>query len=70
MSRQQILKMLEKGTITADEAAQLLEALAGRILKLIMKDPKVLSATVRVDKPHALRFAKSVSVEMSAERKP
>ena len=47
---------------------KLLETLTGRILGLAMKNPKVFAATIRIDKPHALRFADSVSVEMSAER--
>ncbi len=47
----------------------LLEKLAGRILELVMEDPKVQSATVEIDKPNALRFADSVSVRCSAERK-
>lgn len=46
----------------------LLEKLTHAILETVMADPVVLSSKVRVDKPHALRFAESVSVEMSAER--
>ncbi len=46
----------------------LLERLAGRILQIVMDEPKVQSAVVEVDKPHALRFADSVSVSCSAKR--
>jgi D-erythro-7,8-dihydroneopterin triphosphate epimerase len=46
----------------------LIEKLAHAILGLVMDDTRVLAARVRVDKPHALRFADSVSVEMAAER--
>ena len=46
----------------------LVEKLAAGVLDLVMLSEKVLAATVRVDKPHALRFSKSVSVELSAKR--
>lgn len=46
----------------------LVEKLAHRILEIIMEEPKVLKASVEVDKPHALRFADSVSISCSAER--
>jgi D-erythro-7,8-dihydroneopterin triphosphate epimerase len=49
---------------------QLLDTLAARILAIIMEQQKVFRATVEVDKPHALRFADSVSVSLSAEREP
>ncbi len=48
----------------------LIERLAAKILDVVMADPKVLRATVEVDKPHALRFAESVSVTCSAQREP
>jgi len=44
----------------------LLERLAGFILDIVMKRPDVREATVEVDKPHALRFSRSVSVEVSS----
>ena len=47
---------------------KLLEVLTQKILDLIMQDDKVLWARVEVDKPHALRFAESVSLEMEAKR--
>ena len=45
------------------------EKLADRILKLALENKRVLSAAVRVDKPLALRFAKSVSVELTGHQK-
>ena len=47
---------------------KLLEVLTKNILDLIMEDVKVKWARVEVDKPHALRFAESVSLEMEAIR--
>lgn len=44
---------------------KLIERLAGFILDMVMENPNVASATVTVDKPHALRFADSVSVELT-----
>ena len=46
----------------------LLEALTANVLKIIMTNKAITKATVRIDKPLALRFAKSVSVELSAKR--
>ena len=64
-------KTITKTVIREVEASKflLLESLTDFVLKLIMKNPKVKTAVVRVDKPHALRFARSVSVELSAKRK-
>jgi len=47
---------------------KLLEVLTKNILDLIMEDEKVKWAKVEVDKPHALRFAESVSLEMEAKK--
>jgi FolB domain-containing protein len=47
----------------------LLEKLTDHVLNTVMSYEKVLSATVRIDKPRALRFADSVSIEVSAGRK-
>lgn len=47
---------------------KLLEVLTKRILDLIMENEEVKWARVEVDKPHALRFAESVSLEMEASR--
>jgi D-erythro-7,8-dihydroneopterin triphosphate epimerase len=46
----------------------LLEKLTANVLTLIMEDARVLTAKVRIDKPSALRFAKTVSIEMSDRR--
>jgi D-erythro-7,8-dihydroneopterin triphosphate epimerase len=46
----------------------LLEKLVEEVLTLTMQDAKILKATIRIDKPKALRFAKSVSIESSREK--
>ncbi|ALI00435.1 dihydroneopterin triphosphate 2'-epimerase [Pseudomonas sp. FW306-02-F02-AA] len=46
----------------------LLERLTQEILDLIMANQSVLYAEVEVDKPHALRFAESVSITLAASR--
>jgi D-erythro-7,8-dihydroneopterin triphosphate epimerase len=46
----------------------LLERLTQEILDLVMAHAKVRYAEVEVDKPHALRFAESVSITLSAQR--
>lgn len=46
----------------------LLEKIAHDVLDIVMAEPAVLEATVEVDKPHALRFADSVSLRMAARR--
>lgn len=63
-------KAITKKIIAFVEKSQsyLLEKLTEEVLKIVMKDTKVLTATVRIDKPQALRFAKSVSVERHATR--
>jgi D-erythro-7,8-dihydroneopterin triphosphate epimerase len=48
---------------------KLLEVLTQKILDLILQYDKVKWAKVEVDKPHALRFAESVSIEMEGRRK-
>jgi len=48
---------------------KLLEVLAQSLLSLIMEDELVVWAKVEVDKPHALRFAESVSFETEAHRR-
>jgi len=63
-------KTITKNIISGVESSEfyLLESLADYVLKIVMKDPRVLAATVEVDKPHSLRFAESVSVVVSAKR--
>ncbi|HBA86130.1 MAG TPA: dihydroneopterin aldolase [Verrucomicrobia bacterium] len=46
----------------------LIERLAGRIASLCLDNPKVMNVTVTVDKPGALRFTRSVAVEITRSR--
>lgn len=57
-----VIALVQKGRF------KLLEVLTHKILKLIMEDERVSRVSVEVDKPHALRFAESVSMTMEAER--
>ncbi len=61
---------LTKDIIDSVEKSEffLIEKLAGFILDMVMERPQVISARVEVDKPQALRFSRSVSVEVSATR--
>ncbi|MCK5014225.1 MAG: dihydroneopterin aldolase [Candidatus Omnitrophica bacterium] len=63
-------KALTKRIIQVVEPSNffLLEKLAKRVLNIIMENPLVKKATVRIDKPLALRFADSVSVELNERR--
>ena len=63
-------KAINKSVIYGIESSEffLLESLAGHVLKIVMENPRVLAATVEVDKPHSLRFTRSVSVVVSARR--
>lgn len=47
---------------------RLLERLAQEVLDVLMNHPQVSLAQVEIDKPHALRFADSVSVTLCAMR--
>jgi len=64
-------KALKKKILNTAENSRfnLLETMAARLLDLVMEDPKVCAASVEVDKPHALRFADSVSVQAERSRK-
>ncbi|MBN2635441.1 MAG: dihydroneopterin aldolase [Prolixibacteraceae bacterium] len=55
-------------TLVQEGKFKLLEVLTKKILDLVMEDEKVKRAKVEVDKPHALRFSESVSLEMEASR--
>jgi FolB domain-containing protein len=59
-------RTIAKKTIThAETAARLtVEALAEDIAKLCLEEPNVQKVLVRVEKPGAVRFAKSVGVEI------
>ncbi|WP_053184382.1 dihydroneopterin aldolase [Sunxiuqinia dokdonensis] len=63
-------KKITKRVITyvQDGRFKLLEVLTKNLLEMIMEDDRVRWAKVEVDKPHALRFAESVSFEMEAKR--
>ena len=54
--------------LVQDGHFKLLEVLTQKILDIVMEEELVSWARVEVDKPHALRFAESVSCEMEAER--
>ena len=58
-----IIKYVEKGNFN------LLETISGGILDLIFENNKVKKASVKVEKPGALRFADSVSVINDRKRK-
>ncbi len=60
--KKQIVKLVEASDFN------LIETMAGRILDICLTDPKVEQATVTIDKPGALRFARSVAVELSRRR--
>ena len=64
-------KDITKAIITFVEESQfnLLEKLTYEVLQLILKDKRVLKAKVEIDKPGALRYAESVSVELKGENK-
>ncbi|MFH0879716.1 MAG: dihydroneopterin aldolase [Lentisphaerota bacterium] len=49
---------------------QLIESLAQKVSEICLENTKVHSVTVTVDKPSALRFARSVAVEITRARPP
>ena len=57
-----VIKLVEESRF------DLLEALTRKVLDEIMSNPLVKKATVEIEKPHALRYSRTVSVEMSSER--
>jgi len=63
-------KAITKRIIKEVESSKfyLLEKLCQRILDIIIDHPLVTKASVRIDKPGALRFATSVSVELQKNR--
>tara|TARA_B100000579_G_scaffold370179_1_gene332069 strand:+ start:131 stop:499 length:369 start_codon:yes stop_codon:yes gene_type:complete len=63
-------KTMTKSIIKLVEESQydLLEALTSRVLEEIMSNEQVIKAKVEIEKPHALRYSRTVSVEKSAER--
>jgi FolB domain-containing protein len=63
-------RSLTKKVIAMVESSDyhLVEALAGAIAALCLEDPRVRSTVVRVEKPGALRFARTVGVEIERAR--
>ncbi|MCV6588408.1 MAG: dihydroneopterin triphosphate 2'-epimerase [Marinobacterium sp.] len=63
-------KVITKAIISHVEEGRfrLLEKLTSDLLEIAMDSSMVTRASVRVDKPHALRFADSVSLTLSARR--
>lgn len=63
-------KTITKKIIKAVEASdfELIEKMAAMVLNIVLEEKKVKEATVRIDKPQALRFAESVSIELHKKR--
>ena len=63
-------KIITKRMIQLAESGRfnLLEKLAADLLRIACESERVSYAEIRVDKPHALRFADSVSITLSASR--
>jgi len=63
-------RTITKKAINQAETAKrfTVEALAADIAKLCLKEEGVISVRVRVEKPGAVRFAKSVGVEIERSR--
>jgi len=63
-------RSIAKQVIALVEGSQffLVERLAEEIARLCLKDPRVQRVTVRVEKPGALRFVRSVGVEITRSR--
>ena len=64
-------KAISKAIIRHVEAGNflLLEKLVSDLLEICTRDPAVKRALVTVDKPHALRFADSVSLTLEFDKK-
>jgi FolB domain-containing protein len=65
-------KAIKKRIVQEVEASscQLIERLAGRVAELCLEDPRVQAVEVEVEKPGALRFARTVSVVLRRRRSP
>ncbi len=63
-------RALKKRILSVVESSQyyLVEALAERIAEICLENPDVQLAQVTVEKPSALRFARSVGVEVTRDR--
>lgn len=59
----------KKAQLHAETSARLtVEALAADLVKICLEDPHVERARVRVEKPGAVRFTRSVGVEIERSR--
>lgn len=65
-------KVITKAVIQLVESGRfkLLEKLTADVLELIMAYEQVSACRVSIEKPHALRFADSVSITLRAQRTP
>ena len=63
-------KVIKKKIIALVEKSEfnLIETMSNRIADICLEDLKVIRVSVTVDKPGALRFARSVAVETTKER--
>ncbi len=63
-------RALKKAILSLVEGSDyyLLEALTERVADLCLQDTRVQQVTVRIEKPSALRFARSVAVEVTKDR--
>ncbi len=61
--KKRIVKMVEESQY------YLVEALAQAVAEICLSDSKVMEVKVRVEKPSALRFARTVGVEIVRSRK-
>jgi len=63
-------KLITKEIISFVSESQfnLLEKLTYEVLQMILADKRVTWAKVEIDKPHALRYSESVSVELEERR--
>ncbi len=61
--KKRVVKMVEESKYF------LVEALAEAVARICLSDPKVVETKVRVEKPSALRFARTVGVEIVRSRK-
>ena len=61
---------MKKRIVEMVQASQysLIEALAEHVAEICLEDPAVKQVQVRVEKPGALRFARSVAVEITRDR--
>ncbi len=63
-------KLITKKIISfvSESRYNLLEKLTHEVLQMILGDHRVAWAKVEIDKPHALRYSESVSVELEERR--